>query len=222
MSLLLHIDTALSVASVCLSNDKHAIAFSVNENQQGHATWLHQAIDEMMKTSGHSIKELNAVSVSIGPGSYTGLRVGLSSAKGICYSLNIPIITIATTELLASAVTHEAEDLICPVIDARRMEIYTAIYDKNLKEVKAPHSLIIDETSFAEILTSHKVLFCGDGCKKLQTILHHKNVVYNTTAANATHLAQLAFSSFEKKDFADLAYAEPLYVKEFYSSPRKN
>ncbi|MBK7291799.1 MAG: tRNA (adenosine(37)-N6)-threonylcarbamoyltransferase complex dimerization subunit type 1 TsaB [Chitinophagaceae bacterium] len=222
MSLLLHIDTALSVASVCLSNDKDSIALSVNENQQGHAAWLHQAIDEIMKSLGHSMKELDAVSVSIGPGSYTGLRVGLSSAKGLCYSLNIPLITIATTELIASAITQEAQDLICSVIDARRMEIYSAIYDKNLKEIKAPHSLIIDETSFVEFLNTHKILFCGDGCKKLQTILRHENVTYSSTAANATHLAQLAFNRFKGNDFADLAYAEPLYVKEFYSSPRKN
>lgn len=222
MSLLLHIDTALSVASVCLSDFKDVVAFSDNKNQQGHAAWLHHSIAEMMKASGHSMKELVAVSVSIGPGSYTGLRVGLSSAKGFCYALNIPLITIATTELMASAVKHEAEDLICPVIDARRMEIYAAIYDKKLKEIKAPHSLIIDGTSFLEILHEHKVLFCGDGSTKLQTILHHHNIAYSTTAANAKHLVQIAFNRFESHDFADLAYAQPMYVKEFYSSPRKN
>ncbi len=222
MSLLLHIDTALSVASICLSKDKEVIAYSENVHQQGHAAWLHPAIDEIMKSVGLSMKELYGVSVSIGPGSYTGLRVGLSSAKGFCYALNIPLITIATTELIASAITQEAQELICPVIDARRMEIYTAIYDKNLKEIKAPHSLIIDETSFAEFLNTHKILFCGDGCKKLQIILRHENVTYSSTTANATHLAQLAFNRFKRTDFADLAYAEPLYVKEFYSSPRKN
>lgn len=221
MSLFLHIDTALSVASICLSKDKEVIAYLENEHQQGHAAWLHLAIDEMMKNAGFSIKDLEAVSVTIGPGSYTGLRVGLSSVKGLCYSLNIPLITITTTELLASAVKDEAEDLIIPVIDARRMEIYSAVYDKNLKEIKAPHSLIIDENSFEEILNEYKILFCGDGCKKLQTILRHENVTYSTKAANATHLAQLAFNRFNGNDFADLAYAEPLYVKEFYSSPRK-
>ncbi|MEO5947701.1 MAG: tRNA (adenosine(37)-N6)-threonylcarbamoyltransferase complex dimerization subunit type 1 TsaB, partial [Chitinophagaceae bacterium] len=177
---------------------------------------------EIMKSSGHSMKKLNAVSVSIGPGSYTGLRVGLSSAKGFCYALNIPLITIATTELMASAVKNEADDLICPVIDARRMEIYSAIYDKNLKQIKAPHSQIVDETSFAEILNDHSVLFCGDGCKKLQELLHHKNITYSISSANATHLAQLAFNRFEGNDFADLVYTEPLYIKEFYSSPRKD
>ena len=222
MSLLLHIDTSLSVASVCLSNDKDSIALSVNEHQQGHAAWLHQAIDEMIKKSGHTIKNLEAVAVSSGPGSYTGLRVGLSSAKGLCYSMSIPLIAITTTELMASAVTNEAEDLICPVIDARRMEVYSAVYDKILNEIKTPHSLIVEETSFAEFLDTHKILFCGDGCKKLQPIIRHENVTYSNTVANATHLAQLAFNRFEKKDFADLAYTEPLYIKEFYSSPQKN
>lgn len=219
MSLLLHIDTALSIGSICLSDGENSIALAVNKNQQGHAAWLHTAIHEMMITNGYALNQLDAVSVSIGPGSYTGLRVGLSSAKGFCYALNIPLITIATTELLAQAVRTEAIDLICPAIDARRMEIFTAIYDVELKEVKPPYSLIVEENSFDAFLTNHTILFCGDGCKKLQEILSNNKISYSATIADATHLAKLAAERFERKAFTDIAYAEPLYVKEFYSAP---
>lgn len=222
MSLLLNIDTALSVGSVCLSNGENSIAIAINENQQGHAAWLHTAIDEMMKANGYSLNHLDAVSVSIGPGSYTGLRVGLSSAKGFCYALNIPLIAIPTTALLAEAVKNEAKDLICSAIDARRMEIFAAIYDVDLNEIKPPFSLIIEENSFDEYLTNHSILFCGDGCKKLQGILTDSKISYSSTIADATHLAKLAANRFEKKAFTDIAYAEPLYVKEFYTAPSKN
>lgn len=222
MSLLLNIDTALSTASVCLSDDDRSIAFTVNKDQQGHAAWLHQAIDEMIKKTGYSINQLDAVSVSIGPGSYTGLRVGLSSAKGFCFAAKIPLITITTTEMLAFAVKNEAKDLICPAIDARRMEIFTAIYDKELREIKSPYSLIAEKNSFDEYLANHALLFCGDGCRKLQDLLSSNKISFTTTMADASHLAQLAADRFAKNEFSDLAYAEPLYVKEFYSSPRKN
>lgn len=222
MSLLLNIDTALSKASVCLSKDSQPISFIENEQQQSHAAWLHTGIEEMMKEAGLSIKQLDGVSVSIGPGSYTGLRVGLSSAKGICYALNIPLITIPTTELLAFAVRDEAVDLICPAIDARRMEIYTAIFDKDLKEIKAPHPLILNEKSFDEFLIDHHILFCGDGCKKLQSVIANKKVSFSESIGNASHLAQIASNRYASKIFADLAYVEPLYVKDFFSIERKN
>lgn len=222
MSLLLNIDTALAVASVCLSNGTSAIAIATNEQQQSHASWLHGAIDDMMKQSGYSFNQLDAISVSIGPGSYTGIRVGLSSAKGFCYALNLPLIAISTTEMMAFAVRTEAEDLICPVIDARRMELFTAVYDKELKEIRSPFSLIANENSFDEYLNDHRLLFCGDGCTKLQNLLINNKIRFSNTIADASHLAKLAAHRFSGQVFAELAYIEPLYVKEFYSSPRKN
>lgn len=222
MSLILHIDTALSVASVCLSKEKEKLGLLINENQQGHAAWLHTAIEELMKKCYYTLSQLDAISVSIGPGSYTGLRVGLSSAKGLSYSLNIPLITIPSTAILAAAVKIEAKDLICPVIDARRMEVFTAIYDKNLNLIKAPYALIIEENSYANFLNDHKIIFCGDGCKKLQATIKNENASFSSTNSNAANLAQLAYEQYNRKDFADLAYIEPLYIKEFYSSPRKN
>ncbi len=132
------------------------------------------------------------------------------------------MITIPTTQLLAFAVKDEAVDLICPAIDARRMEIYTALYTKNLMEIKAPHPLIINEKSFDEYLIDHQILFCGDGCKKLQTLLTNKKVSFSSRIADASHLAQIASNRFASKDYADLAYAEPLYVKDFFSNKRKD
>jgi tRNA threonylcarbamoyladenosine biosynthesis protein TsaB len=220
MSLILNIDTALDTASVCLSKDNELLHMAVNENQKDHATWLHTAIAEVLQKTGHTINELRAVAVSIGPGSYTGLRVGLASAKGFCYALNIPLIAISTLKMIALATKNDRvihENMICPMIDARRMEVFTAMYDINLIEVRTATAMIIDENSFSAMLESNRILFCGNGCKKLQKIITSPNALFSNTAANAWHLAQLAFNCFRNKEFASLAYIEPLYIKEFYS-----
>jgi tRNA threonylcarbamoyladenosine biosynthesis protein TsaB len=174
----------------------------------------------MLKKNGCSPAGLDAVAVSIGPGSYTGLRIGLAAAKGLCYALNIPLITISTLKMIAAAQSG-AEDYICPLIDARRMEVYAALYDKTLMELVAPHSLIAGKDSFDSFLLSNKVLFCGNGSKKLQSQLTHINASFSSVEGNATHLSQLSAKSFMKKDFASLVYAEPLYIKEFYSPLHK-
>jgi tRNA threonylcarbamoyladenosine biosynthesis protein TsaB len=218
MSLILNIDTALDKASVCLSDDGNAKQLSFNENQKDHAAWLHMAIAEMLKKSGHVIKDINAVAVNNGPGSYTGLRIGLAAAKGLCYALNIPLITVNSLKIIASAVQDEAHDIICPLIDARRMEVFTAMYDKELKETVSPHAMLIDEKSFSSVLSSGKVLFCGNGVKKLQPIILNRNALFSKTNADASHLAKLSFIFYNNKEFTGLAYAEPLYVKEFYSA----
>ena len=219
MSLILNIDTALDTASVCLSKDNELLQITVNENQKEHAMWLHTAIADILQKSGHTINELQAVAVSIGPGSYTGLRVGLASAKGFCYALNIPLIAISTLKMIAVAVKEEATgvNLICPMIDARRMEVFTNLYDQLLTEKNTARAMIIDENSFSAMLGSNRILFCGNGSKKLQKIITSPNALFSNTIANASHLAQLSFSCFQNKEFASLAYIEPSYIKEFYS-----
>ena len=217
MSLILNIDTALDIASVCLVEDNNVLQLSSSENQKDHASWLHTEIAELLQKSGHSIKELDAVAVSVGPGSYTGLRVGLAAAKGFCYALHIPLITINSLTIIAFAVKDEAIDIICPLIDARRMEVFTAIYDKDLREKVSPHAMVVDEKSFASFLLQGKVLFCGNGAKKLQPLISNSNARFSNTMANASHLACLSFNCYTSKEFADLAYAEPLYIKEFHS-----
>jgi len=217
MSLVLNIDTALDTASVCLSKDGNVLQLSSSENQKDHASWLHAEIAEQLRRSGHNIKELNAVAVSVGPGSYTGLRVGLAAAKGFCYALQIPLITINSLTIIAFAVKDEAIGMICPLIDARRMEVFTALYDKDLREKVSPLAMVLDEKSFASFLLQDKVLFCGNGIKKLQSIISNNNAHFSNTMADASHLARLSFTSYKNKEFADLAYAEPLYIKEFFS-----
>jgi tRNA threonylcarbamoyladenosine biosynthesis protein TsaB len=217
MSLIVNIDTALDIASVCLSKDGNVLQLSSNQDQKDHASWLHTEIAELLQKSGHSIKDLDAVAVSIGPGSYTGLRVGLAAAKGFCYALHIPLITVNSLTIIAFAVKDEAIDMICPLIDARRMEVFTAMYDKDLREKISPHAMVVDKKSFASLLLPGKVLFCGNGVKKLQTLISNSNALFSNTMADASHLARLSFNCYNNKEFADLAYAEPLYIKEFYS-----
>ena len=219
MALILNIDTALDTASVCLANDNTILQQSINENQKEHAAWLHTAIAELLQNAGYAPKDLEAVAVSIGPGSYTGLRVGLASAKGLCYALNIPLIAISTLKLIAFAAQKEAEsgDLICPMIDARRMEVFTALYDQELIEKAPPSAILIDATSFSEILSAQKILFCGNGSKKLQKIISNPNAKFSEIDAGAANLAQLSYNSFRNREFADLAYTDPTYIKEFYS-----
>jgi len=221
MSLILNIDTALETASVCLSKEGEVLQAAMNDKQNDHATWLHPAIHDLLQQMGCSLKDVRAVAVSIGPGSYTGLRVGLAAAKGFCYAIGIPLITVGTLEILAHAVQEEAIDLICPLIDARRMEVYAAVYEKTLVEKTPPYTCLLDENSFLQLLTAHPVLFCGNGSKKLQTILSHPNAFFSATAASPLSISRLSQKKIAKKNFANLAYTEPLYVKEFYAPARK-
>jgi tRNA threonylcarbamoyladenosine biosynthesis protein TsaB len=217
MALLLNIDTALETASVCLSENADVLISETNDRQQDHAAWLHAAIAGIFEKTGRSLKQLDAVAVTIGPGSYTGLRVGLSAAKGFCYALNIPLITVGTLEMMAYAVKDEVEGLLCPMIDARRMEVFYAVYDNQLTEIVKPAAMIIDEKSFNEFLFNQILIFSGSGSRKLQSILTHTNARFSQTIASAIHLSAIASKYLQLKKFADLAYVEPLYVKEFYS-----
>ncbi len=220
MSLLLNIDTAVDTASVCVSNDTEVIKLALNKNQKDHASWLHIAINEVIRDAGMSMSELDGVGVSIGPGSYTGLRIGLSSAKGLCYALNIPLITVGTLEMMAHAVKSNPVDLICPLIDARRMEVFTAIYDSSFKEIIKPCAMVVDKNSFGDFLSFRRIIFCGNGSIKLQSLISHINAIFDASKVTAADLVQLTHTKFSEKKFSDLAYCEPLYVKEFYTTSR--
>ena len=218
MAILLNIDTAVETASVCLSDNTEVLRLAINEKQKDHAAWLHMAITDILKNAGLAITDLDAVAISIGPGSYTGLRIGLATAKGLCYALKIPLISINTLKMMAGAVKTENNELICPLIDARRMEVFTAIYNNSLEEVIKPFAMIVVKDSFADLLTFHKIIFCGNGSKKLQTVLSHTNAIFDGSIATAADLPHLSYPCFLEKKFADLAYIEPLYLKEFYSA----
>lgn len=233
MALILHIETATENASVCLSNDSAILAFEESTNQKNHASFLQPAIQRMFQQNNYRLSDIDAVSVSNGPGSYTGLRVGLSTAKGLCYALNKPIILINTLEIMAFAAMqttafHEliknnsrSTILICPMIDARRMEVFTALYNIDLEVVEAPVAMILEEQSFEEELSKNTILFCGNGTLKFALNTPSINKIQDMSFFDARHLSTLAFKAYQISDFADLAYSEPYYVKAFYTIPKK-
>lgn len=224
MSYLLNIDTATEQAGVCLSHDDHVLAQLTNPDQKNHAAFLQPAIQQLVQQTGISLQQLDAVAVTGGPGSYTGLRVGLASAKGICYTLNKPLIIINTLEVMTYAAVEKEKDtaqLYCPMIDARRMEVFTAVYQHDLTEIIAPKAMILDDHSFHELLEKHPILFTGSGSEKLKGILSHPHARFQSIDHNAGHLAQLALKAFADQSFTDLAYSEPFYLKAFHDNSGK-
>lgn len=221
MNYILHINTALETASVSLAENDVVILERRNDVQKEHASFLHQAIAEMMQEAGIALKILNAVAVIHGPGSYTGLRVGLAAAKGICYGMSVPLITVNTLEWMAGACKNEDADLFSPMIDARRMEVFTALYNRCLEEITPPSSLILQPESFLKELETKKIVFFGNGAQKFSTLLSHENALFKTLVPGAVEFAAISWKRYQNGIFADLAYSEPLYVKAFYT-PVKN
>jgi tRNA threonylcarbamoyladenosine biosynthesis protein TsaB len=218
MSYILNIDTAINKASICLSKNGEPVNIAISENLKVQAAWLQPAIKNLLYAAGAELQELKAVAVSIGPGSYTGLRIGLSTAKGLCYALNIPLIAIGTLEMMAVAAENSDTDLLCPMIDARRMEVFTAIYNKRMETIVAPCAMVLDEKSFTDILNKHTVLFYGNGSTKYKIVTTHKNAIFDTIETNAVQLIKISEKRLEAEDFSSVAYTEPLYIKNFVST----
>ncbi|MBP6430429.1 MAG: tRNA (adenosine(37)-N6)-threonylcarbamoyltransferase complex dimerization subunit type 1 TsaB [Ferruginibacter sp.] len=223
MALILNIDTSTENALVCLAKDGEVIDSLQNTNQKDHASFLQVAINVICKKNNIILKNIDAVAVTEGPGSYTGLRVGLASAKGICYALNKPLILLNTLKVIAySAISSSAvfaknnTALICPMIDARRMEVFTAVYDKQLNEIISPCALILNEQSFIEILEQSPILFVGNGAKKINLVQQtHFNIVLDEINASNTAISYLANQSYVNQLFTSVIYSEPLYIKPF-------
>ena len=218
MAFLLHIDTAVQSPSVCLSSDLTILGEKVNPSERESATWLHVAIKELLQENKLQVQELNAISISAGPGSYTGLRVGMAAAKGLCFAYKIPLISINTLQLMAASFSNPTTELLCPMIDARRMEVFTALYERSLNEVMKPINLILDESSFQTELEKHSISFFGNGSEKAKSIIHHQNAVFVDVSTSASDMVGLALNMFEAEQFSDLAYTEPFYIKDFHSS----
>ena len=216
MSLILNIDTAVQSASLCVARDGHPLALRTNPVQQDHAAWLHVTLGEMLAELGLGVADLDAVAISAGPGSYTGLRVGMSAAKGLCYALQIPLIIINTLELMAATVDAGDAELLCPMIDARRMEVFTAVYNRQLEPVLAPTNMILDAGSFRE-LRSRRMVFFGNGSAKFEAVIEGPPAAFAKVTATAADMAPLAQNKFGQGDFGDLAYTEPYYGKDFHS-----
>ena len=217
MSWLLHIDTAVQLGSVCLSKDDKSIGVKINSSQNDHAAWLQPAIDSLLQEYNVQLKDLDAIAVSAGPGSYTGLRVSMATAKGLCYALQKPLILVGTLKMMAAGALHVEADFFCPMIDARRMEVFTALFDTNLKELIKPHNCILSEADFSSFLEKGKVVFFGNGSDKFQPLVSHPNAIFKQLEITSEQMVGLAYQNLKKNEFADLAYSEPLYSKEFFS-----
>jgi tRNA threonylcarbamoyladenosine biosynthesis protein TsaB len=218
MPTILHIDTATERAGVCISQDGRVLHQFESLEQKNHAAFIQPAIQNLLLESGLTLPAVDAVAVTSGPGSYTGLRVGLASAKGICFALDKPLILLNTLKVMASAIRAKMDttDLVCPMIDARRMEVFTAVYDASLQEILPPRAMILDQDAFGNLLKNSRVHFCGNGIQKFKSLTSHSNVVFNNSTHHARDMVELAEKAFESQSFANLAYSEPFYVKEFF------
>ena len=219
MNFILNIDTAVTSASVCLSAEGKNIALKSNPETKDSAAWIHTAIQQLMQDAGITLQQLSAIALSAGPGSYTGLRVGMATAKGLCFALKKPLITINTLQMMAAAAVEGGinTELICPMIDARRMEVFTALYNQQLEEVLPSKAIILEAQTFVELLNEKRITFLGNGSPKFKNSTTHPNADFTSLTVNASHITVLAYMQWVKGNFADLAYAEPFYGKEFYS-----
>lgn len=217
---ILCIETSTTVCSVCVASEEKVLAIRETNEGYTHAENLHVFIGEVLKEAGISFKKLNAVAVSKGPGSYTGLRIGVSAAKGFCYSLNIPLISIDTLQAMAYGVAKSGEDLFyCPMLDARRMEVYCALYDKDLKNSLPVQALVLDENSIGIFKTQKPVCFLGDGMPKAKTLLEKiPGVTFlEGVFPSAKNMVALAHKKLVQKEFENTALFEPFYGKEFFT-----
>lgn len=225
MATILHIETATDICSTALSDNGVCLFSKIYAEGPSHATKLPVFLEEILAFAREHDKLPDAVAVSAGPGSYTGLRIGVSSAKGLCYGLDAKLIAIDTLQLIAqNALSHitETKALICPLIDARRMEVYTTVYDTKLEVVQAIEAKIIDETAFTELLDKNVIYFCGNGAEKCKTMITHANARFlSDIHPLANNMIQLAEKAYITKQFEDVAYFEPFYLKEFQATISK-
>ncbi|MDH6310742.1 tRNA threonylcarbamoyladenosine biosynthesis protein TsaB [Dysgonomonas sp. PFB1-18] len=227
MSCIINIETATEVCSVAVSKDKEIIFLREEEKGPSHAVLLGQFVNEAIQYLRSANISLDAVAVSCGPGSYTGLRIGVSEAKGLCFGLDIPLISLNTLKIMTYGVrkNNNPEDgtLLCPMIDARRMEVYDVLYNNELQEIKSVSADIIEEGSFSEYLNEGKVLFFGNGADKCKAVLNHPNALFiDNIHPHASYMADLADEAYRNRSFVDVAYFEPFYLKEFVATTPKN
>ncbi|MBQ4355186.1 MAG: tRNA (adenosine(37)-N6)-threonylcarbamoyltransferase complex dimerization subunit type 1 TsaB [Bacteroidales bacterium] len=222
MPYILSIDTSTDICSVALFQGTEQVAFRESAEGRSHAKILLPFIEETLKDAGVRPDQLQAVAVSMGPGSYTGLRIGVSTAKGLCYSLDIPLIAVPTLQIIAAGARPalpSPDTLLCPMLDARRMEVFTALYDQQLHEIQPFDAVIVEEGTFAEILGKSPVLFCGNGMEKCRELLSaSSNSHFDSTPISARNMGEIALQKFNRQQFEDVAYCEPQYGKEYVAA----
>jgi tRNA threonylcarbamoyladenosine biosynthesis protein TsaB len=218
MPVILSLETSTDVCSVALHDGEKLLAQEEVHEPQSHAARLAPMIDAVSHQAGIPLKEVNAVAVTGGPGSYTGLRIGTSTAKGLCYAMDIPLISVGTLELLAfqGNTQNASHALLCPMIDARRMEVYCLVADHHLKILRPVSAEVIDEKSFRELLEGSRVLFLGNGSKKCRAVITHPNALFlEGVFPQAAVLGVMAEKKFQAGQFEDLVHFKPFYLKEF-------
>ena len=221
MTYILNLETATKNCSVSISqHGKTILCKEIAESGYSHAERLHVFIEECLKESNITFKDLSAIAVSQGPGSYTGLRIGVSTAKGLCFALDLPLIAIDTLQVLASQLTI-TEGVIIPMIDARRMEVYSAIYNSNYEKTREVQAQILTENSFLEIADT--IHFVGDCSEKAKTVLTNSNFIFHEEIVypSANEMSELSFKKFQDSNFEDVAYFEPYYLKDFMTTVSK-
>jgi tRNA threonylcarbamoyladenosine biosynthesis protein TsaB len=234
MALILNLETASPVCSIALSRNGIPLSFRESTEDKSHATRMTVFIMELLKEAGIETDDLDAISLSIGPGSYTGLRIGTSVAKGLAYGSGIPVIGIPTLKALANGFSGghasvmtptgtQTPILLCPMLDARRMEVYSAVYDTHLNEISPVEATILEPNSFHKLLEENTICFFGTGSIKAAEIIHHSNArFFPDLDLSASFQSELAEYLFNRSEFLDTAYFEPHYLKEFIASIPKN
>ena len=224
LATILNIETATKNCSVSISKNGELIAFKeLNDGSYSHGENLHVFIEELTKETNISYHDFDAIAVSKGPGSFTGLRIGVSSAKGLCFSLDKPLISISTLASLAKTLEIDKDSVIVPLLDARRMEVYASVFNSEYKQIRGIQAEIIDSNSFSNFLEKGEVYFLGDGAEKCKEIITHENAIFfDGYFPSAKQMAALSFEKYQNNDFEDVAYFEPFYLKDFLiTKPKK-
>jgi tRNA threonylcarbamoyladenosine biosynthesis protein TsaB len=233
MASILCLETSTEVCSVALSIDGIVTEEREDKSGKNHAQLLTGFVEQVMKSKNLPFKSLDAIAVSGGPGSYTGLRIGVSTAKGLCYAAGLPLIAIPSLEAMAHNIVTNLSNFgldkkntyyYCPMIDARRMEVYAAIYDDRMNLIRGIQADIIDHLSFVQLLSNHKIVFFGNGADKCKSTIYHPNALFlDNITTSARYLAEPAENAFQNANFVDVAYYEPFYLKDFVATiPTKN
>jgi len=222
MAILLNLETATTNCSVTVARDGKTVAVREhNSASYSHSEQLHNFIREALDEASFSFSDLDAIAVSMGPGSYTGLRIGVSAAKGLCFALDLPL--IATSTLYCMALQKKVDSgVIIPLLDARRMEVYAAVFDANYTQLQPTDAVIVQKDSFLSYAEQGKVFLIGNGAEKCMDLLEHPNFIFdNSVLPTATTMSQRSFEKFQDSDFENVAYFEPFYLKDFILQQKK-
>jgi tRNA threonylcarbamoyladenosine biosynthesis protein TsaB len=222
MTKILCIETATEICSVAISLNNNLINYREACDQNSHSEKITIFVEEILAESSIKLTEIDAIAISMGPGSYTGLRIGTSTAKGFCFALNIPLIAVSTLQAIAFGAKKyntTTNGLIIPMIDARRMEIYTATYASDLAVVEDVKSVVVDDEYIQTLPSDIPLIFCGNGVPKCTSLLEQKsNAILTNIGSSARYMAELAFEKYNKEQFEDVAYFEPFYLKDFIAA----